>query len=400
MRRFTRMAWTAVLAAASVAAVGAGPVSGHGPERVAPGVSYRTFTVPTTHGSANVHVVEADLRHPGVRTGLLHPGTVSAREPVSRMAGRQGAVAAVNGDFFHMVETQHPGVPATGAPSGPAVADGFALKAAVPEGQRFGWAPPSGDSAEEVFGVGTDGRARAGRLRLEGRVRVPDGELPLGGLNQYALPVGSIGLFTSRWGSASRARAVCGTDTVRAAPCTDDAYEVTVRQGHVVSASAKPGTGTIDADTQILLGRERGAEALRGLVPGTAVEVRHHLASTAPVPFRFALGAHFLVRGHREVAGLDTRTAEPRTAVGIAGDGSTLYLLATDGREGTSTGLTVRELAGVMRSLDCADALYLDGGASSTLVTRDHTHGGTVVRNHLQQGQERRVPNGIAVFSH
>ena len=44
----------------------------------------------------------------------------------------------------------------------------------------------------------------------------PEGHVPLGGLNQYALPVGGVGAYTSRWGTASRARATCGTDTVRA----------------------------------------------------------------------------------------------------------------------------------------------------------------------------------------
>ncbi|MCZ9339274.1 phosphodiester glycosidase family protein, partial [Streptomyces sp. TRM76130] len=78
-------------------------------------------------------------------------------------------------------------------------------------------------------------RARLDRLALDGQVRTPRGTLPLGGFNQYALPVDSVGAFTGVWGSASRARATCGTDTDRAAPCSTDTYEVTVRGGRVVS---------------------------------------------------------------------------------------------------------------------------------------------------------------------
>ncbi|MEU8465757.1 phosphodiester glycosidase family protein [Streptomyces sp. NPDC029003] len=369
------------------------------PAQPAPGVTYRAFSVSTPHGSARVHLVEADLSGPGVRADLLYPGSVTDRAPVSQMARRQGAVAAVNGDFFHMLESQHPGVAATGSASGPQVMHGRPLKAAVPEGQRFGWKPLPGDSAQDVVGVGTDGKARTGRLRLSGRVETRTGGFRLGGYNQYALPVGSVGLFTTGWGSASRARAVCGTDNHRSGPCADEVYEVTVRRGEVVSGTATPGSGPVGAGTQILLGREAGARLLRALTPGTRVRVDYGLDAGSQTPFRFALGAHAVLRGGRVLSGLDARTAEPRTAVGIADAGDSLFLLATDGREGTSTGLTVRELAGVLQSLGCTEGLYMDGGASSTLATRDPGSGQVSVRNHLQQGAERRVPNGIAIIA-
>ncbi|TDT98169.1 uncharacterized protein DUF2233 [Streptomyces sp. 846.5] len=396
---------TAALALA-VAALGTGPAA-HGAapgstvvrERVAPGVGYTAFTVPTSHGTARVHVVTADLGRRGVAAGLLYPGAVAAREPVSRMGRDAGAVAAVNGDFFDISEEQHPGVPATGSASGPSVLDGLPLKAAVPQGQRFGWSAPSGDSDEDVFGVGVDGRARTGRLVLRGQILTPGGTLALSGLNQYALPVDSIGAYTSRWGAVSRARARCGTDRNRAAPCTGDSYEVTIRQGRVETASATPGTGPVPPGSTVLLGREAGARALRGLTPGTPVGVDYRLESSGSVPFAFALGAYPLVRNHRPLPGLDGVTAEPRSAVCTADGGRTLRLLSTDGREGVSSGLTLSELAGLLGSLGCAEASYLDGGASATLATRDRATGRFLVRNCLDHQQERPVPNGIAVFS-
>ncbi|GAA2812131.1 phosphodiester glycosidase family protein [Kitasatospora aburaviensis] len=373
-------------------------------EQVAPGVRYEAFTVPTSQGSTRVHVVTADLERPGVAADLLYPGAVAARKTVSRMGEEAGAVAAINGDFFNITEEQHPGVPATGAASGPSVLNGRPLKGAVPEGQRYGRTRPLGDTGEgvfdeDVFGVGVDGRARMDRLVLHGHIRTPRSELVLGGLNQYALPVDSIGAFTSQWGEVSRARAACGTDDDRAAPCTDDTYEVTVRHGRIATVSDTPGTGPVDPDTTVLLGREAGARALRGLAPGTPAAVDYRLAPRGPVPFAFALGAYPLIRDHRLVPGLDDATAEPRTAIGIAHGGHTLRLLSTDGRVGTSTGLTLGELAGVLRSLGCADASYLDGGGSATIATRAPATGRAVVRNNLHHDQERPVPNGIAIFS-
>ncbi|MFF3976152.1 phosphodiester glycosidase family protein [Streptomyces sp. NPDC001828] len=367
-------------------------------ERIAPGIEYRAFNVATAHGPTRIHLLTVDLRRPGVRAGLLYPGAVTDREPVSAMADRQGAVAAVNGDFFNITESQHPGVPATGAPSGAAVLDGRPLKAAVPEGQRFGGALPPGASGEDVFGVGTDGRARTARLTLHGHLRTRHTALPVRGLNQYALPEGAVGLFTSQWGSASRARAVCGTDRDRAAPCSHEVFEVTIRHGRVQRTSTTPGNGPIPPGTLVALGREGGARALRSLTPGTPVETGYRLASTSRVPFAFALGAYPVLTAHQPLPGLDAVTAEPRTAVGVADSGRLLRVIATDGRESTGTGLTLAELARLLGSLGCREGVYVDGGASTTLVTRNPTTGRTTVRNTLDHGQQRRVPNGLALY--
>ncbi|MDY0811436.1 phosphodiester glycosidase family protein [Kitasatospora purpeofusca] len=364
-------------------------------EQVAPGVEYQAFTLATPRGTTRVHVVTAHLDHPQVSAGLLHPGTVAARLPVSRMAQDAGAVAAVNGDFFNISEEQHPGVQATGAPCGPVVLGGLAVKGAVPTAQRFGWAMPAGGSVEDVLGVGLDGRARTGRLALHGRIRTPRGVRELGGLNQYALPLGSVGVFTARWGQVSRARAACGSDTRRADPCTTDTYEVTIHQGRVTAVSDTPGSGTIPPGDTVLLGREAGADYLRELISGAPVDVDYHLDAGHTPPFAFALGAHPLLHDQEPLPSLDDVTAEPRTAAGIADGGRTLHLLATDGRGGASTGLTLRELAQFLRSLGSDEGSYLDGGGSSTLTTA--TAGHVSVRNALDRQQERPVPNGIAI---
>jgi phosphodiester glycosidase len=397
---FTIARWVATVVVCGSLSAGAVPGrSGVESESIAPGVDYQAFTVPTSHGRATVHVVTVDLRQPGVRAGLLYPGSVTSRQPVAQMAQAQGVVAAINGDFFDIAEREHPGVPATGAATGPAMADGIALKAAVPQGQRFGLTPPPGGTDEEVFGVGADGVARTARLTLRGHIGTPQGPLPLGGLNQYALPVGAIGVFTPQWGTVSRARAACGTDDYRAAPCTPDTREVTIQDGHIEAASDTVADGPIPPGELVLVGREAGADQLRNLPLGTPVNVDYGLASTSSVPFTFALGAYQLLLDHQPLTGLDTQTAQPRSAVGISDDGHTLRLLSTDGREGTSSGLTLSELADVLDSLDCEEAAYLDGGASATLVTRDPEGGLAIVRNSLDHGHQRKVPNGIAIYA-
>ncbi|MFE9017130.1 phosphodiester glycosidase family protein [Streptomyces sp. NPDC007808] len=367
---------------------------------IAPGVAYEEFDIAAARGPAHAHVLTVDLRDPRVRLDLLHPGAVAARATISRQATAQGAVAGVNGDFFNISEAQHPGVQATGASVGPAIAGGRALKAAVPNGQRFGPALPPGTGTEDVFGVGVDRRARLDGLRLVGSVRTPEGRIPLGGFNQYALPVGSVGAFTAVWGSASRVRATCGTDTDRSAPCSTDTHEVTIRDGRVVSSSDTPGSGPIAPGTTVLVGREAGAQQLRKFFAGEPVKVRHRLVAAASrIPYRFALGGYPVLAGGRPLPGLDDRTSAVRTAVGIADGGRRLVLLALDGARAYRTGLTIAEVASLMRTLGSVDAFSLDGGGSSTLVVREPGAPAVSVRNHPSDGVERPVPNGIGIFS-
>ncbi|RIQ13635.1 hypothetical protein DY240_25720 [Jiangella rhizosphaerae] len=61
----------------------------------------------------------------------------------------------------------------------------------------------------------------------------------------------------------------------------------------------------------------------------------------------------------------------PRTAAGVLPDGRLVFVVV-DGRQvGRSVGLSITETAELMRSLGVDEALNLDGGGSSTVVTED-----------------------------
>ncbi|MFF4901368.1 phosphodiester glycosidase family protein [Streptomyces sp. NPDC001068] len=396
---FTILTTSGVLAGAALAgAEPAGAAPGTG--RIASGVTYRQFDLPAARGTVHAHLLTVDLSDPHVRVDLLDPGAVAARAPVSTMADTAGAVAGVNGDFFNINETQHPGVEATGASVGPAIAHGRLLKSAVPTAQRFGPSLPPGTDTTDVLGVGVDRRARMDRLKFVGTIRTPDGTLALRGLNQYALAQGSVGAYTAAWGSASRKRATCGSDTSRAAGCSTDTYEVRVRGGRVVTAADGPGSGPIAAGTTVLLGREAGADRLRALTTGERVTVRRQMvASATRVPYTFAVGGYPVLRGGRPLDGLDDTTSAVRTAAGYTSGGRRLLLLALDGAVAYRSGLTIAEVADEMRALGAVDAFSLDGGGSTTLVARTPGDRTVSVLNHPTESPERPVANGIGIFS-
>ena len=83
----------------------------------------------------------------------------------------------------------------------------------------------------------------------------------------------------------------------------------------------------------------------------------------------------------------------PRSAVGIE-PGGRVWLVVVDGRQPASRGVTLGELALVLRGLGARQALNLDGGGSSALAVRV---GGRVVRLNRPTGGdvERRVPTAL-----
>ncbi|MNJ99946.1 hypothetical protein D3C87_177270 [compost metagenome] len=90
----------------------------------------------------------------------------------------------------------------------------------------------------------------------------------------------------------------------------------------------------------------------------------------------------------------------PRTAIGIKPDGSVL-LLTIDGRQQNSAGVSLFELAKIMKWLGCTSAINLDGGGSTALWVKNFGENGVV--NHPSDNKkwdhegERKVANVIFI---
>ena len=95
-----------------------------------------------------------------------------------------------------------------------------------------------------------------------------------------------------------------------------------------------------------------------------------------------------------EVAG-----RHPRTAVGVSEDGKTIYMVVVDGRQSHSIGMTMAELAEFMLEIGAYNALAMDGGGSSTIVSRKPGTSNIRVQNKPSDGVQRRIPNAVGVFS-
>jgi hypothetical protein len=89
----------------------------------------------------------------------------------------------------------------------------------------------------------------------------------------------------------------------------------------------------------------------------------------APVATRAAVAGFGRLLASGEIDRAGDKPLHPRTALGLDRDGSMLWLVVVDGRQsGYSEGMTLDELAALMKEIGCWDAINLDGGGSSIML--------------------------------
>jgi hypothetical protein len=302
--------------------------------RVAPGVTYTRWTQSDRRGPIVAHLLTVDPRKPGLRIDYASVGTVRRTATVPDILAVDHAVAGVNGDFYDI------GV--TGAPLG------------LGKDRQRGLLHARSDGWNNAFYLDHRGRPQIGDLPMHARV-VGRPELRITNLNSPFVPRGGIGVYTHRWGKTAGYKVTRGQRAnVRA---------VAVVHGRVTSNRT---TLTKDQGVKglLLVGRGRGAEALRGLRKGARVPVRWGLAGRPQVAIS---GNHFLVH-EGVIKAVDDTEMHPRTAISIDTDTHRVLLLVVDGRSDDSRGYTMVELAELMVDLGADEAVNLDGGGSSTMV--------------------------------
>ncbi len=111
------------------------------------------------------------------------------------------------------------------------------------------------------------------------------------------------------------------------------------------------------------------------------------------------MGGHPIIVKDGSTASMDPNdpfvyNRHPRTAVGINQDTTKLFLVTVDGRQASSLGMNLYELAGLILQLGVYQGINLDGGGSTTMVIRNE-----VVNSPSDASGERPVSNALLVVS-
>ena len=122
----------------------------------------------------------------------------------------------------------------------------------------------------------------------------------------------------------------------------------------------------------------------------------------AQVPQAVGGGPHLLVDGQVAVDCDRQRAFEagfsdglnPRTAVGTTRDGHHLLLVTVDGRQAFSKGVSLTDMALILKRYGAWNAINLDGGGSTAMAV-----GGVTVNNPSGAGAERPVADMLLVYS-
>jgi hypothetical protein len=106
-------------------------------------------------------------------------------------------------------------------------------------------------------------------------------------------------------------------------------------------------------------------------------------------------GSNHALAGYSEEGGSATFATDrhPRTSAGFNADSTKLSLFVVDGRQSSSIGVSLIELADLMIMFGVHDGINLDGGGSSTMVVK---HG---VANSPSGGIQRAVSNALLIVS-
>lgn len=347
-------------------------------EQVAEGVAVETISQWTPEGLLKIFVMTVDLTNPYVKVDTMAGtgGKLTKNQAVSKMAAENGAVAAINGDFFQMDEK---------APLGVTVQAGEVVSSPEQRKDMYG------------FGLTADNTPLFKVFGFEGAVTAPNTKtFPLFGLNKptYLLGPGAesdanrLNMYNSRWGDRSRGKLPGLTGVVEMVVENDTVKEL---------RTDMPGVA-IPVNGYVLAGHGTAAKFLtENFQPGASVQVSYQVSG---VSLQAAIGGQALLvdNGQRIRFTQNITGRRARTAMGASQDGKTLYLVVVEGGNG-NRGMTQEELADFMVSLGIWQAVNLDGGGSTTMVARPLGEEGLAVLNKPVYTSERPVPTALGIFS-
>ena len=271
--------------------------------------------------------------------------TLASKAKISNIANRDNAIVSINGGYFK---------PQTGVPLGTLM-----INKKVYTGPIYN---------RVAMGI-SDYSYSMARVQLDATVETNIGGLKIDNINQPRMLSTHTILYTPDWGMYSP-------------PCPKYGKQITIdEKGKLINASY--GVSQIPKNGFVIVGPEKDIDTIikaknfkLNIKMNPGWEDVNHIISGGP--YLVKEGEVFVDMTEQKLTSIGGRN--PRTAIGYTADNH-LILLTADGREGASIGLTLNELAKLMKQLGCVNAMNLDGGGSTIMYIN-----GKIVNKPAEQG--------------
>ena len=256
--------------------------------------------------------------------------TLASRRTISKIAERENAIAAINGGYFK---------PQTGVPLGTLMIN------------KKVYTGPIYDRV--AMGIFNEGYGMA-RVQLKARLNTNIGDIKIDNINQPRMLSTHTLVYTSDWGNVSP-------------PCPQYGKAIAVENGKLAAESYGslpiPKNGYVVVAPEKVLDKIIKAKKFKlDIKMNPEWNGVNHIISGGP--YLVKNGEIYVDMTAQKLSAIGGRN--PRTAIGYTKDNH-LIMMTADGREGSSIGLTLMELASIMKEFGCVNAMNLDGGGSTVM---------------------------------
>ncbi len=303
---------------------------------VADGIKHIKLTKYYNGRPVRINVVEVDMKlaeNFELTPALSSDSTLKSRRSISTIAKNNNAIVALNGTYFK---------PQTGVPLGTLM---------INEKMYTG---PIYDRV--AMGIFDDGFALA-RISLDAVIKGSGKTIKVNNINQPRMLSTHVIIYTPDWGKFSPSAPKYGVG-------------LQVSEGKITKASAN--AVAIPKNGYVISGPK---SVLYALLDKKDVELDIKTSPEWKGVKHIISGGPYLVKDGEVYVDMTAQKLQsiggrnPRSAIGYTSDRN-IILVAVDGREGSSIGMTLMELANFMKSAGCIGAINLDGGGSTVMYVK------------------------------
>lgn len=339
-------------------------------------------------GWRNINILRINLDEPNVALKPLEAANGTSRQTVLQMVNNAGAVAGVNSDFFDISTSNTPSF-------GPVISDGE-LKHAY----NSNYSSLGPNKYMGTFTIDTNNSVSMDYYGVSLR------------LNAEGVFVGAMGGYNNIPSKLYRPVIVDRTyysNTSSIISKLPNTYTIVVEDNIVTYCSKSNEAVDIPSNGFVILVGEKDANAYYSkLKVGTNVELQQFLylsdgMTQAISDVGLGIGGGGLImKDGAEYTGaahkITPTSNDPRTVIATLKNSNEVLIITIDGR-GDYKGMTHKDLVSFLKNYNVKDAMYFDGGGSTTMVARNEGETEVTVQNNPSDGSQRRVINGLGVFT-